>query len=150
MILDAMSAAEVHSSRHFEASSSEVFRAHADPALLTQWWGPNGFTSTFHEFDFRPDGHWRFTFHGPDGKDYENEWRFRDLVENELIDFDHTVLPLFRMVISLEEAEGGTLVRWQMTFEKAEVLKAIRHIIEPANEENFDRLAAVLRSMPES
>jgi hypothetical protein len=38
-------------------------------------------------------------------------------------------------------------MRWHATFESAEVLAAIKHIVIPANEQNFDRLEAVLAKM---
>ncbi|MCB1097766.1 MAG: SRPBCC domain-containing protein [Verrucomicrobiae bacterium] len=34
---------------------------------LAKWWGPAGFTNTFHEFDFQKGGRWHFTMHGTDG-----------------------------------------------------------------------------------
>ena len=139
-----MSSNEIQSTRLIPHARAKVFQAHADPALLTQWWGPNGFTSTFHEFDFRNGGRWRFTFHGPDGKNYENEWVFREIVKNERIDFDHVSAPRFRLVITLGDEAGKTRVNWHATFESAQVLAGIKHIIVPANEQNFDRLETVL------
>jgi len=59
-------------SRVFDAPRERVFRAWTDPEHLKQWWGPKGFTNTFHEFGMRPGGHWRFVMHGPDGVDYKN------------------------------------------------------------------------------
>ena len=50
-------------SRVFDAPRERVFRAWTDPEHLKQWWGPKGFTNTFHEFDMRPGGHWRFVMH---------------------------------------------------------------------------------------
>ena len=42
--------------RHLRhASPSEVFAAMSDPARAARWWGPAGFTSTIHTFDFVPD-----------------------------------------------------------------------------------------------
>ncbi|MFH1497739.1 MAG: SRPBCC domain-containing protein, partial [Verrucomicrobiota bacterium] len=41
-----------------------VFRAWTDPKQLAVWWGPDGFTNTFHEFDLRPGGDWKFVMHG--------------------------------------------------------------------------------------
>lgn len=122
----------------------KVFAAHADPALLTQWWGPAGFTSTFHEFDFRPGGRWRFTFHGPDGRDYENSSVFREIVSPTRIAFDHISPPRFQLRIALQNETGQTSVTWDSTFESAQVLAGLKHIIVPANEQNFDRLEAVL------
>ena len=57
-------------------SKRAVFEAFANPAQLKEWWGPNGFTNTFHEFQFVPGGDWRFTMHAPDGAKYENFCRF--------------------------------------------------------------------------
>src|SRR6478752_43711 len=139
-----MNNTDIHSHRTVDADCATVFQAHENPALLTQWWGPNGFTSTFHEFDFRNGGRWRFTFHGPDGKNYENEWVYREIVHDERIEFDHVSAPHFRMVITLSDEAGKTRVTWDMTFESAQVLAGIKHIIVPANEQNFDRLETVL------
>jgi len=139
-----MNNSEHQSTRLLPWPRARVFQAHADPALLTQWWGPNGFTSTFHQFDFRTGGRWHFTFHGPDGRNYDNEWVFREIVENEHIDFDHLSAPRFRLLINLSDEASQTRVHWQATFENAEVLAGIRHIITPANEQNFDRLEKVL------
>ena len=61
---------EIVSTRVLDAPRELVFRAFSDPDLLARWWGPEGFTNTFHEFDLRPDGAWRFVMHGPDGTDY--------------------------------------------------------------------------------
>jgi len=33
-----------------------VFKAWTDPQHLAKWWGPKGFTNTFHEFDASPGG----------------------------------------------------------------------------------------------
>ena len=67
-------------SRDIAASPESVFSAIQDPARLARWWGPEGFRSTFHTFEFRPGGAWVFTMHGPDGTDYPNENVFREIV----------------------------------------------------------------------
>lgn len=59
--------------RLVEAPRERVFKAFSDPARLARWWGPHGFGSTFHEFDLRPGGAWRFVMHGPDGANYPNQ-----------------------------------------------------------------------------
>jgi uncharacterized protein YndB with AHSA1/START domain len=45
--------------RVLNASQALVFKAWTDPAHLINWWGPNGFTNTFHEIDIKPGGIWR-------------------------------------------------------------------------------------------
>ena len=38
----------------FDAPREQVFDAWTNPKRLSRWWGPQGFTNTFHEFDLRP------------------------------------------------------------------------------------------------
>src|SRR5437879_5935817 len=71
--------------RVFDAPRALVFSAWTDPKHLAQWWGPNGFTTTTHAFDFRPGGVWRFVMHGPDGRDYQNRIIFDEIVPPEHI-----------------------------------------------------------------
>src|SRR6185436_7215593 len=73
-----------------------VFDAWTDPARLTRWWGPKGFTSTFERFDLRPGGVWRFVLHGPNGASYPNESVFVEIVPPERIVFDHVSKPVFQ------------------------------------------------------
>jgi len=53
--------------RVFSAPPAEVFRAWTDPAMLTQWWGPEGFVTPECTMDVRPGGAWRTKMVGPDG-----------------------------------------------------------------------------------
>ena len=78
----------VHS-RLIDAPRERVFLAFADPLHLARWWGPDGFSSTFEAFDFRPGGIWRFVMHGPDGTNYPNESVFREVVAPERVVFEH-------------------------------------------------------------
>jgi uncharacterized protein YndB with AHSA1/START domain len=66
-------------SRVFDAPRALVFSVWTDPKHLAQWWGPNGFTTTTHAYDFRPGGVWRFVMHGPDGRHYQNRITFDEL-----------------------------------------------------------------------
>jgi uncharacterized protein YndB with AHSA1/START domain len=75
--------------REFDAPRELVFEAWTDPRHLSQWWGPNGFTTTTSAFDMRPGGVWRFVMHGPDGRDYENRITFDEIVKPERIRFRH-------------------------------------------------------------
>ena len=136
-------ASEIISTRVFDVSRDRLFAAFSDPKQLAQWWGPKGFTNTFDEFDFRPGGDWKFTMHGPDGKDYANHTRFIEIVPAERIVYEH-IAPHFRMTITLADAGTGTHMIWCMQFETAEICERFKPICVPANEENFDRLAAFL------
>jgi uncharacterized protein YndB with AHSA1/START domain len=129
-------------SRRIDAPRERVFRAFSDPAHLTRWWGPKGFTSTFHEFDLRPGGFWRFLLHGPDGKDYPNESVFVEVVAPERIVFEHLSGHHFVMTITFEVQGAQTVVGWRQVFDTAEERQRIAPFVTEANEQNLDRLAA--------
>jgi uncharacterized protein YndB with AHSA1/START domain len=76
-------------SRLINAPRELVFSAFKDPEHITHWWGPNGFTTTTYEMDFRPGGQWLFTMHGPDGTDYPNRVRYTEVKEPEYVGYDH-------------------------------------------------------------
>jgi uncharacterized protein YndB with AHSA1/START domain len=134
---------ELSLTRVFDAPREKVWRAWSEPVHLMQWWGPTGFTNTFHRFDFRPGGAWRFVMHGPDGTDYENENVFVEIVPFERIVFDHLSEPRFRATATFEEVPGGkTRVTFRGVFETAEAFAQVRPYAEPGLEQNFDKLGA--------
>lgn len=136
----------VVSTRIFEHRRELIFEAWTNPDRLKNWWGPNGFTNTFYEFDLRPGGMWRFTMHGPDGTNYPNESVFVRIDEPELIIFDHLSQPQFQIVATFEELqETKTRLTFRMIFKSAEQCNALRDFVRPKNEENFDRLEAELQ-----
>ena len=50
--------------RVFDAPRDLVWKAWTDPAMMAQWFGPRGFTSTVPEFDLRVGGVLRIVMHG--------------------------------------------------------------------------------------
>jgi len=140
---------EIVSSRIINAPQEKVFEAFCNPDILVRWWGPEGFTNTFHTFDFRPGGTWEFVMHGPNGTDYPNNSEFVEILEPERVVFDHITLPKFRMTISFEKSDqaGMTQFGFRMLFESAEVCEQLKGLCIPANEQNFDRLEAVLAGL---
>ncbi|MGH8046216.1 MAG: SRPBCC family protein [Chthoniobacterales bacterium] len=140
---------EVLAIRSVVAPRGQVFKAWTDPVHLARWWGPNGFTNTFHEFDPRAGGAWRFVMHGPDGRDYPNESVFVEVVEPELVVLDHLSNPRFRLEADFAEDGGGTQVTFRQIFESAEMCERLKTIVVGANEQNLDRLEAELARMGE-
>ncbi len=135
---------ELCTSRKIGATRERVFQAFADPARLAQWWGPEGFTNTFHEFDLRPGGSWRFVMHGPDGKDYPNEITFLDVVPPERVKLRHLSAPHFDLGITFADEGGETVVGWQQVFETPDICRRVSVFAKDANEQNLDRLAALV------
>ncbi|MBL7490868.1 SRPBCC family protein [Frankia sp. AgB1.9] len=50
----------VRMTRDFHATPAQLVRAHTDPALFTQWVGPDGFETTIDYWDARTGGSWRY------------------------------------------------------------------------------------------
>lgn len=136
---------EIVSTRVFDAPRERVFQAFSDPNLLQQWWGPEGFTNSFHEFDLRPGGKWRFTMLGPDDASYPMEKAFIEVAGPERIVLEHLdPTHHFWMTILFNEEAGRTLVTWRMRFEDAAEFERVKDFISVANEQNLDRLAKLL------
>jgi uncharacterized protein YndB with AHSA1/START domain len=132
------------STRNLRAEPSAIFAAIKDPVRLAKWWGPAGFTNRFEVFEFEPGGKWVFEMIGPDGKVYPNESVFVSIEADRQVVIRHVCQPLFTLTIKLEASADGTLLHWQQAFDDAAVASAVRHIVEPANEQNLDRLSAEL------
>jgi uncharacterized protein YndB with AHSA1/START domain len=112
--------------RLLDAPRELVFLAFTDPKHLVQWWGPNGFTTTTHSFDFRPGGVWRFVMHGPNGRDYQNRITYEEIVPPERIVYRHDggedVEPVqFSQTLTFQDLGGGrTRLTWHGRFPTAE------------------------------
>lgn len=130
--------------RELPAAPAAVFDAFQDPARLARWWGPAGFTNTFHTFEFTPGGAWCFTMHGPNGKDYPNESQFVEIVPNALVRVKHVNLPHYDLSITLESSANGTRLTWVGVFENQAFAESMRDFLQTANEQNLDRLAREL------
>jgi len=135
--------------RVLTASTRDVFAAFEQPDQLALWWGPNGFRNTFEQFKFTPGGEWIYVMHGPNGAHYANASVFRDIVPDTKIVIDHTSLPHFRLTVILTPRGDTTHLSWAQQFETPEIATQLRPICNPANEQNLDRLEALL-AVPKS
>ncbi len=138
---------EIVTSRMVNAPQALVFDAWTNPAWLAQWWGPKGFTNTFEQFDLRPGGDWRFVMHGPDGTDYPNHSRFVEIVPQERIVFEHLSDHAFRVTATFTPEAGRTFVTFRMSFDSKAECDRVQAFAVDKNEENLDRLEAVLNRM---
>jgi uncharacterized protein YndB with AHSA1/START domain len=111
--------------REYAAPRELVFEVWTDPKHLSQWWGPDGFTTTTSAFDMRPGGLWRFVMHGPDGRDYENRITFDEIVSPEFIRYHHgggdDVEPVqFHTTVTFEVlGPKSTRLTWRAEFPSA-------------------------------
>ncbi len=86
--------------REFDFPVAEVFRAHQDPALVTQWLGPRGMRTDIDHYDFRSGGTYKYT-HSDDNGSYTFSGVFHTVRENEFaiqtFEFDQ-----YQDVVSIE------------------------------------------------
>ena len=80
---------EIVISRVIDAPRELVFEAFTEVRHLSQWWGPEGFTTTTRSFEFRVGGEWDFVMHGPDGTDYQEWITWTEIVPPEGIALRH-------------------------------------------------------------
>lgn len=139
---------EIVSSRIFPVDHVLLFRAWSEPNHLKNWWGPAGFTNTFHEFDFRVGGRWKFVMHGPDKGNYQNECEFTKIVAPSLIEWKRITQPLFNVVAQFEiVTQHQTKLIFKMVFDTPEECAKIKKFVVDKNEENFDKLELELEKM---
>lgn len=103
---------EIVLSRVFDAPRELVWKVWTQAEHLANWWGPRGFSLTTHQREFKPGGVWRYVMHGPDGRDYENQTTFLEIVEPEMLSYKHggaaDVEPVsFQVTVKFELADGG-------------------------------------------
>ena len=136
---------ETINQRIFNVSRDVLFNAWADPALLAQWWGPKGFTNTFHEFDFKPGATWKYTMHGPNGASFLNTSVFKEIVKPERIVLLH-LLPVheFLLTATFDDVGDKTKLTFKQLFNTVEECQQIKTFILEANEQNLDRLESVI------
>jgi uncharacterized protein YndB with AHSA1/START domain len=136
---------EMVSARLFDQPRERLFEAFRDPRQLARWWGPAGFRNTVQALELRPGGAFRVVMHAPDGTDYANQWRFDAVETPERIVLQH-IEPVhsFQLTLRFVALGAQTLLVWRMRFDARAEAERVRALVEPANEQNLDRLAAHL------
>jgi uncharacterized protein YndB with AHSA1/START domain len=103
---------EIVTTRLIDGPRHLVFRAWTDARHLGRWFGPRGFTTTTHAFDFRPGGVWKFDMIGPDGTVYPNWVEWREIVPVERIAYrqgeDENDPDAFESTVTFVDRAGGT------------------------------------------
>jgi uncharacterized protein YndB with AHSA1/START domain len=136
---------ELRMSRTFKASIDLMWEVWTQRDHLSQWWGPDGFTSTIHTMDFREGGEWKLTLHGPDGTNYPNRSVFKEIIPFKKIVFEH-FNPHFLTTVTFSTAGDGTYVEWSMTFDSAEARDIVvkMHQADDGLRQNLQRLGDYL------
>ncbi|MCX5336337.1 MULTISPECIES: SRPBCC family protein [unclassified Streptomyces] len=116
---------EIVISRVIDAPRELVFAAFTEVRHLSQWWGPEGFTTTTRAFEFRVGGEWDFVMHGPDGTDYQEWISWTELAPPERIEFLHGESRddpnAFESVLTFEPAGAATRIEMRTVFPTKEL-----------------------------
>ena len=80
---------EIVISRVIDAPRELVFEAFTEVRHLSQWWGPEGFSTTTRSFTFGVGEVWDFVMHGRDGTDYPEWITWTEIVVPERIAMLH-------------------------------------------------------------
>jgi len=117
--------------RTLDAPAELVWQAWTTPEHLAHWWGPDGFTITTESHEFKEGGVWKFTMHGPDGKNYSNKSVYREIDPPRKIVYSHGGASddddrdgvSFVSTITFAEKDGKTEVTMRSLFPSAEALQ---------------------------
>ncbi len=121
---------EIMETRVLNAPRELVWRAWTDPAHISNWWGPDGFTTTTETMDVRPGGLWLHVMHGPDGTDYPNRTEYIEVQEPARIVYRNSGNTKERSDVSfvshidLIDLNGRTEIRIRLVFDSAEMRDA--------------------------
>lgn len=145
---------EIAFTRTIAAPRELVFQAWSEPEHLAHWYGPDGFTLTTHSMDFRAGGYWRYTMHGPDGRDYKNTIRYIEInaperIQHQHVDEEGTEPVTFSTIVTFEAlAEKLTRFTLAMTFDSpADLQYVIQHYhADEGGVQTTNRLAAYIES----
>lgn len=107
-------------SRIIDAPRNLVFEAFTEVRHLSQWWGPEGFTTTTKAFEFRVGGVWDFTMRGPDGTDYPEWITWTEITRPERIVMLHGEYEgdpnAFESVLTFDVTEDATRIEMRTVF----------------------------------
>ena len=139
--------------REFDAPVAAVFRAHAEPDLIKQWLGPNGYEMDIDHFDFTSGGGYRYIHRNPAGEEYAFNGVFHVVRDNDFAiqTFEFEGFPDVVSIESLtvEDLGGGrTRLRAHAVYPSLEARDGmIASNMEVGVTEGYERLDKVAASL---
>ena len=139
--------------REFDAPVAAVFRAHAEPDLIKQWLGPNGYEMDIERYDFTSGGGYRYVHRNPEGQEFAFNGVFHVVRENDFaiqtFEFDG-----FPDVVSIESltfedlGAGRTRLRAHAVYPTVEARDGmVASNMEVGVTEGYERLDKVAASL---
>lgn len=144
--------------RIFNAPRALLWKAHVDPTLMQQWWGPSQYEVIVEEYDVAPEGRWKITHKGNDENGQNQEYsfygEFKDMNEPESITWTFNFEPfgpgheIIETVRFEDLGDGTTKVSTISYYKSLEDLEGmIESGMEQGADETWNRLEALAQSM---
>ena len=139
---------DMHATGIFKASLELMWKMWTDPEHIVHWWGPNGFTTTIHTMDVKPEGEWNLTLHGPDGTNFPNRSVYKEIIPLKKIVFEH-FNPHFMTTVLFEARDSETIVDWRAVFDSPEMRETIVnvHKADEGQKQNMQKLEKYLAAL---
>ena len=133
-------------SMEFDAPLELVVRAHLDPDLVAQWWGPRGVEITIERYEVRDGGRWRVVHRDADGEfAFYGVFHGTPSADGIVQTFQYDGAPPSLEARSFEEREGRTTVRTTSAFLSVEARDAMVEAgMASGVEEGYEQLDELL------
>lgn len=138
--------------RDFDFPVAEVFRAHKEPELITQWLGPRGTNVEIDHYDFRTGGSYLYHHTGRDGVRYAFSGIFHTVRENafavQTFEFDGYPDVVSIEFLTLEDlGDGRCRLRGHSVYPSLEARDGMAQSgMETGMSDGYDRLDELLGS----
>ncbi len=131
--------------RIFDASRELVFKAHTDPSLIPQWWGPSNLTTWIDRMDAVPGGSWRFVQRDAGGHEFAFHGVYHEIRRPERMveTFEYEGVPghVCLNITTLEDIGGKTRLTVHSIFESVEDRDGmVAEGMEQGLDEGYNRL----------
>lgn len=133
-----------------DAPRDLVYRAHTDPKLVPQWWGPRGLTTTIDKMDVRKGGMWRFVQHDQQGNEFAFHGVYHEALRPERLvyTFEWEGMPghVLLETLTFDEQGGKTKVTDRSVFQSVEDRDGmLSNGMEGGAAESMERLEELLK-----
>ena len=138
--------------RTFDAPRDLVFKAYTDPDLISQWWGPEKYTTRIDQMDVKPGGIWRFVQNDQDGNEFAFKGVYHEIAPTERVvqTFEFEGMPghVSLETLQLEEVDGKTKSTSTAIFQSVEDRDGMfASGMQEGASESMDRLAELVEKL---
>ncbi len=142
---------EVVITRILDAPRDLLFKAHTDPGLIPQWWGPERFKTVIDKMDAKPGGLWRFVQRDAGGDTYSFHGVYHEVSPERIVStFEFEGLPghVSLDTVTFEEIGSRTKLTEKTVFLSVEDRDGMmKEGMEEGVLESMDRLSELVKRL---